>query len=470
MTWPGVTFRTELPEIVRRELDQFSAALRAHLEETRQVVVNAPPTTGDGGGEGGGGGDAYDLDYTGDYAARVYNDGDIVIGPDGIAYVCVQDNVTTPPVPWPGVGIASSQGPPGPPGPPGADADAALDATYWVSSQHAKLTAERNLGALSSGYVKSASSGGIATPSTVAVIPIADGGTGATTAPLARTNLGLGSMAVQNANAVAITGGAVAVTSLQSYGDLTVAGLTSTANLTVAGIINTVHLAATGNMSVDGTTNVGHLIAAGNMSVAFNLAAGTFTGNGAQLTNLNASALTTGLVPTARLGSGTANAGTFLRGDQTWAAAGIPAGLIAIFSTSCPVGWSRVSALDGRFPRGSGGWGGTGGASSHRHGLNASTGAAGGHSHPFSGSGSGSGSGGADTTNVNGQDIFFGVGSNQHNGTASHHHHVDMNVSVSVNVSGTTGGVGDHSHSVGGDTTDTDHMPPWFDVVFCMKD
>ena len=46
------------------------------------------------------------------------------------------------------------------------------------------------------------------------------------------------------------------------------------------------------------------------------------SGSGASLTALNATNLASGTVPTARLGSGTANNGVFLRGDGTWAAAG----------------------------------------------------------------------------------------------------------------------------------------------------
>jgi hypothetical protein len=43
------------------------------------------------------------------------------------------------------------------------------------------------------------------------------------------------------------------------------------------------------------------------------------SGDGTNLTNLNASNLASGTVPTARLASGTANNTTYLRGDQTWA-------------------------------------------------------------------------------------------------------------------------------------------------------
>jgi hypothetical protein len=48
------------------------------------------------------------------------------------------------------------------------------------------------------------------------------------------------------------------------------------------------------------------------------------SGDGSAVTSLNATAIASGTVPTARLASGTANNTTFLRGDSTWAALSAP--------------------------------------------------------------------------------------------------------------------------------------------------
>jgi hypothetical protein len=67
-----------------------------------------------------------------------------------------------------------------------ANALAPIDAAYWTSKATAGLSAEVNLGALASGYLKLASAIGIATPTTVPTIPQADiAGLAATLAGLA---------------------------------------------------------------------------------------------------------------------------------------------------------------------------------------------------------------------------------------------------------------------------------------------
>lgn len=70
------------------------------------------------------------------------------------------------------------------------------------------------------------------------VIAIDGGGTGAATAAGARTTLGLGTMATQNSNAVAVTGGAVA------------ASLTGSTNIPAAGLTGTIAQARLGTGSV----------------------------------------------------------------------------------------------------------------------------------------------------------------------------------------------------------------------------
>lgn len=65
------------------------------------------------------------------------------------------------------------------------------------------------------------------------------------------------------------------------------------------------------------------------VAVGGTLTASTFSGNGEGLTNLPADQLTTGIVPTIVLGSGTADNTTFLRGDGVWISIAAGANLVA---------------------------------------------------------------------------------------------------------------------------------------------
>jgi len=72
----------------------------------------------------------------------------------------------------------------------------------------------------------------------------------------------------------------------------------------------------------------------------------SFSGNGSALTAINASSISSGTVATARLGSGTANSSTFLRGDQTYAVVSsgtlIPSGTVMLFAqTAAPTGFTK---------------------------------------------------------------------------------------------------------------------------------
>ena len=82
--------------------------------------------------------------------------------------------------------------------------------------------------------------------------------------------------------------------------------------LVISGVTTVTTLDLNGDLDVDGHLN------ADNVSIAGVCTATTFSGSGASLTNLNASAIASGTVPTARLGSGTASSSTFLAGDSTY--------------------------------------------------------------------------------------------------------------------------------------------------------
>lgn len=130
----------------------------------------------------------------------------------------------------------------------------------------------------------------------------------------------------------------------------------------------------------------------------------------------------------------------------------VPTGgiFIGLFNTSCPNGWTRVTAYDDATIRGSSSYGGTGGESgatmpSHSHGAGSySTDSKGSHTHSES------------TTTISGtaaeglQPLY--IGSSGNTGSAGAHSH---------DISGTSGAA---SH--GSDT----NWPPYVETVICSRD
>ena len=98
----------------------------------------------------------------------------------------------------------------------------------------------------------------------------------------------------------------------------------------------------------------------------------------------------------------------------------VPSGGVVMFTTDCPSGWTRFSAMDNAFPMGSASYGATGGSATHTHTLGA--------------------------PNDKGQGVVFTSGQG----------------------SGSTWenwGRADHSHSV----STASHLPPYVTMVFCQK-
>ena len=120
-------------------------------------------------------------------------------------------------------------------------------------------------------------------------------------------NIHLGNAGVITATSGNFTGN-VSIGGTLTYEDVT--------NIDSVGIVTARTGVITPNVDADDFISVGSNIHLGNAGVA---TATSFSGSGASLTNLNASNIASGTVPTARLGSGTANSSTFLRGDSTFA-------------------------------------------------------------------------------------------------------------------------------------------------------
>jgi hypothetical protein len=348
------------------------------------------------------------------------------------------------------------------------------------------------------------------------LISLAGGGTGAANAAGARANLGLGSMATQNSNAVAITGGSITGVNF-SASDIT-AGVIALArggtgaSLALGGV-GTVLLSNGSGVVFDSGINISQVNAnaiqgvvpaaklpanigytnANNTWSGTNNFTGPLYGAGTNLTAINAYNINQGIVHPSFLGTGfTGSTALFLRGDGAWApppgsaGASVPPGLIAMFDTSCPAGWTRFAALDNRFPLGYPAYGSAGGADQHYHDYSGSTDGAGGHSHNYGNAHQTDNSGnhshsfsGSGRTDSEPNDYIRADAENDVSASGQYHSH-------SFSYSGETSGAGDHSHTVqvygsvdsapnhshgfSGSTGWSSHIPPYLTMVFCRKD
>lgn len=114
----------------------------------------------------------------------------------------------------------------------------------------------------------------------------------------------------------------------------------------------------------------------------------------------------------------------------------VPSGMIAIFNTSCPTDWTRVTAFDGKFIRGNDTYGATGGADTHTHDAGTLAGPS--HSHTF-------GSVISHTHSVDPPSKASGTQSADHTHTGPSHQH--SGPSHTHSVSGTAASGGGHQHS-----------------------
>jgi hypothetical protein len=176
---------------------------------------------------------------------------------------------------------------------------------------------------------------GITLSSLISPLAVSSGGTGAVSAGGARSNLGLGNMALQNSESVLITGGTISnITPLAVNSGGTGANNPTQAmqNLLPVQTGNAGRVLSTNGTSLSWITVTpgggGSVTSvSGQGSVNGLTLSGTVTSTGAitlggEVNSISGSAITSGIVPATRLGTGIPNSSVWLRGDNTWQSLG----------------------------------------------------------------------------------------------------------------------------------------------------
>jgi hypothetical protein len=166
-------------------------------------------------------------------------------------------------------------------------------------------------------------------------------GNGATLSAINASNISSGTIANARTTAASANGAstivqrdsggnfAAATVTAAVIGDLSGGSSINASNVSSGTIANARTTAATAN----GASTIVLRGASGEFAAGA-ITGASFSGNGSAITAINASSISSGTVATARLGSGTANASTFLRGDQTYATVTSPNDGTLTMSTS----------------------------------------------------------------------------------------------------------------------------------------